>query len=67
MAMPQTPPLSAAGTALGLGDLLRDQVSDETDELRRKRLAQLAGRPDVAGLGVAFASPVSATFGGPVR
>ena len=40
-----TPPkpgtgISAAGQALGLGDQLRDQVTDETEEARKRRLAQ---------------------------
>jgi hypothetical protein len=46
-------PLSPAGSQLfagmGLGDQLAGQVADETDELRRRRLAQLGGRPDLAG------------------
>jgi hypothetical protein len=37
MAMATTP-LSPVGTALGLGDLLAQQVGDETDELRKRRL-----------------------------
>jgi hypothetical protein len=45
---------------LGLGDLLRAQTEDQTDELRRRRLAQM-GRPDLAGgIGgrAALASPL---------
>ena len=57
--------LSPAGAQLGLGSLLADQVSTETDELRRKRLAELAGRPDLAGTGgrAALASPLGSMFG----
>lgn len=32
---------SASAIDLGLGDMLRQQTKDETDEQRRKRLAQL--------------------------
>jgi hypothetical protein len=46
-----TPPLSAAGAALGLGDLLRQDVETEADRLRRQRQQQAAGRPGLAGLG----------------
>ena len=60
-------PLSPAGTALGLGDLLRDQVGDETDEARKRRMAQLAGGGGDAVARAMLANPVSAAFGGPVR
>ena len=66
MAMPQTPPLSAAGQQLGLGSLLADQVSNETDEIRKRRLAALqAGGGMGLGLGdrAALASPISSLFG----
>lgn len=33
--------LSPAGAALGLGDMLGQQVSGETEEQRKKRMAQL--------------------------
>lgn len=32
--------LSPAGADLGLGDMLGGQVKDETEELRKKRMAQ---------------------------
>ncbi len=35
------PQLSAAVADLGLGDMLSEQVSDETDEMRKKRMQQL--------------------------
>lgn len=35
------PQLSAAVADLGLGDMLGEQVSDETEEMRKKRMAQL--------------------------
>jgi hypothetical protein len=71
-------PLSAAGQQLfggtGLGDMLAGQVSDETEELRRRRLAQM-GRPDLGmggygGSRAALASPAGsllAGFGGRLR
>ena len=60
---------SSAGTALGLGDLLARQVSDETGELPKKRMTQLAGRPDLAGVhGSSVAGgPVSPAFSGGLR
>jgi hypothetical protein len=61
---------SSAGTALGLGDLLAPQVSDETDELPKKRMTQLAGRPDLAGLrygSSVVGGPVSLAFSGGLR
>jgi hypothetical protein len=33
--------LSPAGVALGLGDLLGQQVAGETEEMRKKRMASL--------------------------
>jgi len=44
----------------GLGDLLKDQTQQETDELRRKRLQQMqmAGGSMVAGTRAALASPM---------
>ena len=46
-------PMSMQAGPYGLGDLLRDQVSGETEETRKKRMAQLssAGRQLFAGLG----------------
>jgi hypothetical protein len=45
--------LSPAGSQLfagtGLGDLLSQQVGETADELRRRRLAELQGRPDLTG------------------
>jgi hypothetical protein len=53
--MPQGPsqalPVSAAGMQLGIGDLLQTQREDETERLKRLRQSQLAGRPELAGLG----------------
>jgi hypothetical protein len=57
--------LFSGGSAVGLGDILRDQVADETEELKKKRKAQLAGRPDAGvGLGV---TPLSLAFPMPTR
>jgi hypothetical protein len=36
--------MSPMGGALGLGDLLGQQVKDETDEERKKRLAEMQQR-----------------------
>lgn len=36
-----TPSLSPAVDDLGLGNLLSEQVSGETDEMRKKRMAQM--------------------------
>lgn len=45
MPLPQNNPgYSAAGSDLGLGDMLSKQVSDETDEERKKRMAQMQQR-----------------------
>lgn len=35
------PQLSAAVAELGLGDMLGEQVSDETEEARKKRMQQM--------------------------
>lgn len=35
------PALSPAASDLGLGSLLQDQISDETDEQRKKRMEQI--------------------------
>jgi hypothetical protein len=44
--------------------MLVQRTADETDELRRKRLAQLSGRPDLTiGDRTLAASPVSALLG----
>jgi hypothetical protein len=57
----------APGTAPpGLGDLLKDQAQEETDELRKKRLQQMqqmAGSPMAAGTRAAMASPLGQYFG----
>jgi len=54
----------------GLGDLLAQQVGDQTEELRKKRLAQMQqqGRPVSAGLGydiTDIGGAFSQAFGGP--
>ena len=52
---------------MGLGDLLAQQVSEDTEELRKRRMAQMAGRPVSGGLGYdlgAIGGPVSLAFGG---
>lgn len=38
---PLRPSLSPAVADLGLGGMLGEQVSDETEEMRRKRMAQM--------------------------
>jgi hypothetical protein len=56
--------LSPAGTALGLGDMLRQQVGAETDEERerKRRLAQMQQR----GMSPAANSILGAPSGGSV-
>lgn len=65
--MPDNMLPSPVSSYMGMGDLLRDQVTDETEEMRKKRQAQLAGRPVSAGLGYGLdnvGGPVSLAFGG---
>jgi hypothetical protein len=38
---PSSPSLSPAVADLGLGGMLSEQVSDETEEMRRKRMQQM--------------------------
>jgi hypothetical protein len=48
--------LSPAASDLGLGDMLREQVADQTDEERRRRLARMqqqALTPASAGSAIA--------------
>lgn len=40
MPLPANPMMSAAATDLGLGDMLRDQVGEETEETRKKRMLE---------------------------
>lgn len=42
--MVDVPGLSAAGAALGLGDMLTEQVADETEEARKKRMLEAQQR-----------------------
>ena len=53
--------LSGAVTDLGLGGMLGEQVSDETEEMRRKRMAQLQ-QSQMAGPQQSLA--VKSIFGG---
>lgn len=53
-------PASPAVDALGLGDLLTQQVTDETDEARKKRMAEIAQREQ---LGPAGSLAVTSLFG----
>jgi hypothetical protein len=53
--------LSPAGSALGLGDALAGQVSDATEELRKKRQLEAQQR---ALLGVSGGSAGGSVFGG---
>jgi hypothetical protein len=54
------PGLSAAATDLGLGDMLGQQVSGETEEARKKRMAEIAQRQ---ALGPAGSLAVTSLFG----
>lgn len=55
------PQLSAAVSDLGLGNMLSEQVSDETEEMRRKRMEQMQMN-QVAGPQASLA--VRTIFGG---
>jgi hypothetical protein len=55
--------LSAAGSALGLGDTLSQQVGETAEELRKRRLAEMQGRSLGTDLGYGSASLV----GGPLN
>jgi hypothetical protein len=55
------PAASPATTALGLGDQLSEQVAGETEEQRRRRMAQIA-QQRLSGMGASPAT--SALFGG---
>lgn len=52
MPLPAKPvTLSPAGADLGLGGLLQEQVSGETEEMRKKRMAQMQLGPSSAAGG----------------
>ncbi len=53
-------PASPAIDALGLGDILNQEVADETEEMRKKRMAELAERQQ---LGPAGSLAVTSLFG----
>ena len=60
--MANSPIYSAAGSALNLGDLglggqLSDQVKDETDDERKKRLMGLSALQSPAGRALLAGSP----------
>lgn len=59
MPLPQNS-LSPASTDLGLGDALSQQVAGETDEQRKKRLAQMQ---QTQSLGPAGSMAVTSLFG----
>lgn len=52
--------LSPAAADLGLGDMLAQQVDGETDEMRKKRMAQIAEKQ---ALGPAGSLAVTSLFG----
>ena len=58
--MPSNSPLSPASTDLNLGGQLADQVEGETDEARKKRLAQMQQQQQ---LGPAGSMAVTSLFG----
>jgi hypothetical protein len=57
---PNSPGLSPAGIALGLGDILGQQVAGETEEARKKRMAELQQKQQ---LGPAGSLAVTSLFG----
>jgi hypothetical protein len=59
--MPIGPNFSSAVDALGLGSMLRDQVKDETDEERKKRMKAAQER---AMMGPTGSLAVSSLLGG---
>jgi hypothetical protein len=59
--MAQPIDLSPAGLQLGLGSMLADQVDDETE--RKRRLAQMAGRPLSSDLGYSGGSLITGPLG----
>lgn len=54
-------PLSPASMALGLGDQLAQQVAGETEEMRKKRMAELQQKQM---LGPTGSMAVTSLFGG---
>jgi hypothetical protein len=60
---PNDLPISPAGQMLGLGDLLRGQTAETAEELRKRRLAQMAGRH----LGADFGYGSASLIGGPLN
>jgi len=58
--MPTVPGLSPAGADLGLGDMLGQQVAGETEEMRKKRMAELQQKQM---LGPAGSMAVTSLFG----
>lgn len=54
------PGLSPAGADLGLGDMLGEQVAGETEEARKKRMAEMAQR---RALGPSGSLAVTSLFG----
>lgn len=57
---PNSPGLSPAANDLGLGDMLSQQVAGETEEQRKKRMAELAQRQQ---LGPQNSLAVTSLFG----
>lgn len=47
----KTPGVSPAVNDLGLGDMLGQQVGDETEEMRKKRMAQMQARAEMGPSG----------------
>lgn len=58
--MAMSPSLSPAGADLGLGDALSQQVAGETDEQRKKRMAQMQQQQQ---LGPSGSLAVTSLFG----
>jgi len=54
MSVPGSEPLSPAGSMLGLGDPLGQQVKDETEEERKRRLQMAQVRTAVGPAGMAL-------------
>jgi hypothetical protein len=56
--------LSPAVESLGLGDMLGQQVEDETEEARKKRMAEIAQRQQLGATGSLAVTSLFGPIGG---
>jgi len=57
--------LSPASSDLGLGDMLAQQAQGETDEMRKKRMAELAQQQSLGPAGSLAVTSLFGVGGGP--